>query len=818
MGFRDCIFSARDQGEITAAEADELIAAFERRRARGEAPETAKAALSQELRATAAEDRRILGLAEEARERIAGALRDYRGPDGQPNVFAAALAHLESTGFTGGIASVEGRSKAILGLAMSDLEGMINTFGKSFLAGRRLERARLDNVVREAFGEATGDVVAREMASAWGTVADGLRQRFNEAGGHIGELKNWGLPQSHDAAAMLKAGIDAWKTFIAPRLDLAKMRNPLTGEALSATELNAALDVVWRRVVTDGAIEREPSSGIVGRGMLANQRAEHRFLQFKNADAWLEYQAAFGETDPFAAMMRHLRGMSDDIAAMEILGPNPDATVRWMRSVIDQERAKATVGDDNLFHASAEKAFRSNPSAMLDNLWRIQRGGTVQNLAVATIFENIRNVATSAKLGGAVITAVATDPAMANIARRFAGLPAVNPIMDVIRTFAADKSEALRAGLMMDQALRTLDAEMRFSGALQGAQWSRYLADRTMVLTGLDAWTQARKHLLGLEFMGRVADDLTAATPDPHLAAWLADFGIGEGERAKLAGFVRPREDGAKPILSPKDIADGGERALAETYLEAIHAFVSRGVPETAKVARAVLGDTGRRGDVGSELFRGVFQFKSFALSHTMNLATGLAFERARFGAESAAILGVRAVVGMTVAGFVAYQLKQLANGKDLADPAALKTWGQALATGGGLGILGDFALADVNRYGYSIPETLMGPTGQFFTDAARTGFGIPHEAVGDGSARGGKLAREWLQNWMPGASIFYTKLAYQRLILDQLDYLTDPKAHATFRARQMRAAKATGQGFWWRPGEPAPERAPTIAEQPVGR
>jgi hypothetical protein len=35
-------------------------------------------------------------------------------------------------------------------------------------------------------------------------------------------------------------------------------------------------------------------------------------------------------------MMGHIDGMSRDIALMEILGPNPAATVRWLKDMIEK--------------------------------------------------------------------------------------------------------------------------------------------------------------------------------------------------------------------------------------------------------------------------------------------------------------------------------------------------------------------------------------------------------------------------------------------------------------------------------------------------
>lgn len=67
-------------------------------------------------------------------------------------------------------------------------------------------RAHMDNVVREAFGEDTGDQAAKALAQAWDGTAETARHMFNAAGGAIGKLDGWGLPQMHDPVTVRRAG------------------------------------------------------------------------------------------------------------------------------------------------------------------------------------------------------------------------------------------------------------------------------------------------------------------------------------------------------------------------------------------------------------------------------------------------------------------------------------------------------------------------------------------------------------------------------------------------------------------------------------
>ena len=60
-----------------------------------------------------------------------------------------------------------------------------------------------------------------------------------------------------------------------------------------------------------------------------------------------------------------------------------------------------------------------------------------------------------------------------------------------------------------------------------------------------------------------------------------------------------------------------------------------------------------------------------------------------------------------------------------------------------------------------------------------------------------------------PGSSIWYLRLAWERLFVDQLRRLIDPEAEAAFARTERRYARDFEQGYWWRPGEPTPDRPP---------
>lgn len=817
MSMEDCLRSARDQGALDDEGYEDLARRWREILGEGADPQSAKEALARELRAQAAEARRLAQLTKTTRARIAANLRSYRDHRGRPDVLSAAAGHLEHFGFHG-FSSVEGRYKAIVGMAHAQLEEGLMRYRRTVLLGRRVNKPELDDVVRARFGEGTSSPEAKLFADLFGELAETLRQRFNAAGGQVGKLDDWGLPQWHDARAVVSAGRDTWKTFIKPLLDPARMRDPLTGQPLSASRLEEALDVVYERIVTDGRIERDPTGQRYG-ASLAKQRADHRFLVFKDSGAWQSYAEAFGNPDTFATMMNHIRGMARDIAALEVLGPNPSATVEWLIQTVENQQARATVGKPSLFQAGSEaEAFLKGATARwrLENLWAQVRGGEVVSSRMAHGAAAIRNVITSAVLGSATVLAVSTDPFIANAARRLSQMPTRTWLADVARTFTAyDRKEAVRAGLMLDDALFILGSEARYVGSMAGPTWSRWLADRTLTLSGLTPWTQARKHLFGMEFQAFFADLVESGTAwadmPPSARRALEGYGIREVDWATLATVpIHRATPDAGGILRPAEIA-GVDGRLAERYLEAILQETERAVPAGTKRSRAILEGNTRAGTLLGEFLRGALQFKSFALSFTWNQIEAIARESGSYGLARGARYAGSLMLGLTMGGFLGLQLKQLINGKDPLPATDVRTWQQSMLTGGGLGIFGDFLFADMNRFGQSPWETLLGPTIGAFSDANRVTVGNLQKA-----AQGEEVtfAQDVVQRggrYVPMSSLWYLRLGYQRVFLDQLTYLADPTAHRRFREAERRIQRETGQGYWWAPGEGAPQRAPDL-------
>lgn len=735
----------------------------------------------------------------------------------------AVLAHFDFDERVAGVSDIERRRRAVLGKAHGMVAGLLETFDRDLL-GRVRNPAQLQNVVREAFGKGTGDAAAGELAKAWGEAAEYLRQRFNAAGGNIGKMKDWGLPQVHDAVKVKAAGYRDWRASILPMLDLNRMLDHVTGQPFSPKRLNSMLRDTYDSIVTSGWDER--TLGGRGKGALAKSRAEHRFLIFRDPDQWLDYQARFGAGDTrgspdaiFDVMMGHLDGMARDIAAMEVLGPDPAATVRWLGDMLDKAAATDALPKGRVMTAESRA---STAKFQMDTMYGLFNGELNRpvNAQMARGFSTLRSLQTAAKLGGAAVSAI-TDMGFQATTRAFNGLPVAKVLGDYLQWMApdvkaGDKRLAVRSGLLSEEAAGRMAALHRYQEEFNTPALANRLAGGVMRVTGLARWTQVGRWLFGMEYMGHLADNAgkALADVDPALKTRLDFYGIDAPSwdairqtplyDNKGAQLLRPDDVRQNPALAPAE----AER-LSDLMLEMIQSETRFAVPEAGLRARAVMTGGARPGTAMGEFTRSAMQFKAFPVSIIFTHLLRAVHGRGGLGrAQYVAHL----MIGTTVLGAMAHQTKQLLAGKDPAPMTDPRFWTQAMLQGGGAGIFGDFLFADQTRHGGGLTATLAGPLAGSVEGAGKLIMGnIQQAANGDETNAGRELVR-FLRSNTPGSSIWYARAAMDRIVWGEMQQIMDPDYEAAVQRQVRRAQREFGQGYWWQPGEALPDRAPELS------
>lgn len=811
MSIRACLPGLLADGKISpekAREAGQLFDELERVYRRQFGEQTAAAMASERvleiLERQALQKRRQALLQIQAQKGALAAMGRFAGGagDGPPDP-RAAIALLDRDG-RAPYSNVEGRRKAIIGRSHAMLDRLLREHSRN-LIGEVRQKPQLADIVAELFGRSTRNGHARELADAWSRTAEMLRQRFNAAGGDIGKLERWGLPQAHDSRAVRAAGFEAWRDFTLPLLDRERMIDRDTGAPFADEKLELVLRDVWETIRTDGWSNR--ASGGAGMSKLANRRQEHRFLHFAGPDAWTAYADRFGGGNAFDAMMGHIEGMARDIALMEILGPNPNATVRWLKDTIEKGAALDTAPGTK----AIEKARAAGKA--IDRIYDELTGASRQpeSRAIALGFSALRSMQTAAKLGSATLSAV-TDLGFQFSVRRFNGLPAAKVAGDYLRLLnpaaAEDRLFAVRAGLIADQWSTMAAGSHRYLAEELTGEVSRRLAEGVLRVSGLSAWTQIGRWAFGMEALNAIASsaDRGFDALDPAFRDMLTRYGIGADGWDRIRATPARMERGAEWIM-PADIDD---QQLGDRVLEMILSETDFAVPVGDVRTRALINSVAPRGTWIGEIARSAFLFKTFGISVLLNNGRRV-FEGGTTGSKIGRALAF--VVPATVMGALALQLKDVAKGKDPRPMNAPEFWGAAMLQGGGFGIFGDFLAASQSRFGGGFSETLAGPIAQDLDAIAQ----IVRSARDPDTRESAdwKLAR-FLKQATPGSSLWYLRLGLDRLLADQIQAEIDPDYRQSWR-RLDKAAAEWGQDFWWAPGDTAPERAPDFANAFTG-
>lgn len=759
-------------------------------------------------------------------------MKSYRNAHGQKDM-AAGFRALHDRDEFAPYTNIEAERKAYRGRAQSIMANVLATFRPN-LVGNTRNKASLRSMVHEMFGKDTGDKLAKELAQSANEGFEFLRKTANRLGMAIPKHNNWGMPQTHDTLKTREASMQEWVDFHRPLIDPQKLIDYSRGFNVNALQTDLILKEVYETITTKGFSNSEPAL-TAGKQKLGNKRAEHRFLPFKDSESWLKHHERFGVGDPYSVMMAHIDGMSKDIAMLKVFGPNPEA----MRDFLKESALKSAVQKDASKVKRKGIAFRNwedYTKSLLnqsDNMVDAFSGSlnSPVNESVGRTFAGFRSLHAAAVLGSATISAL-TDVNYQRIAARHAGLPQTRIMSEVLSNIVAldnvsRGTVATRLGLIAEQWSTVGSAQMRYVGEVEGPEIARRMSDFVLRVSGLSPWTQANRWGFGMTFLGDLADNVGTKFGglDPNMQGLMKKYGISEADWDQIRKtplydasvdvdgwsgpgtlFLRPENIVKRTDLTP-ELAD----QLTNKLLRMVQSETEFAVPTVSLKGRVQIVGNTRPGTFQGELLRSAAMYKTFALTI---LNTHINRVLSQPGAYAKGVAAADLAISTTLMGAMALQLKEVVKGKDPRPMEDTKFWTAALVQGGGLGLFGDFLFSDLNRYGGGLPQQLAGPVVQFGDDVIRRAFlgNIFEFAAGDETNFGREMVR-LMRRYTPGGSIWYSRLAYERLLLDQLQLWADPQAKKNLRQQRKRFKRTTGQRFWWNPGTTAPQRGPQLTE-----
>ncbi len=703
-----------------------------------------------------------------------------------------------------GYPNVEYEAEAWYGLFMGPLHKLVEKYHTRFL-GLYTERKSQEKLLKALWGVDTGDTEFSEMAEVMKKVFELARRVYNNHGGGTAYRPDWGLPMSHSDHLIVKVKKEEWVEFTKGLLDRRKMVDE-NGFPMDEKGLDVLLGDIYRMMETGGLVKetKNPTPGL-------SLHSLRRILHFKGPDEWLQYNKRFSERNVFETTKQHLRTMGMDIAMLRIMGPHPDQLHRLVVNMIRHKSVRGKIqGFDRNFKPRERSVNRM--INLLDQLFRVTTGEVDRAVmpGLAVRFANMQHFIYSIKLGFAFLSSLGDIPTMSFTAA-FNGLPVSKVMRRYLGIMMRDekaKKMSLRHGHGPMVWLNEVTTQSRY-GESSHSTWGRKLSEPVMRAQLLSLHTEAGRMAWSIEMEGFIGQNLRKswADIDPDLASFFKRYDITKGDWHAIRSSEPEIVDGVPYFSAEKldnsDVAVKVLRAIAE---EKSYAVI---IPDNR--VRAILTQGTRAGTIPGVIMRILTLFRQFPTGlMTSHLLRYLYIPQRMKRLGYTASFGV----SLTLIGAQAVQIKQIARGQDPYAWDDPELWFQGALQGGGLTFFGEFLLSYLWRNPQKLVEQIFGPYFSLVEDIAElTGGNLYEKVSGEETNFVGELADAAQAN-LPGAGIWYLKLALQRAVFDQLEIMADPKAQARFRRKDRARERITGQESWWKSGDLLPERQPRFPEK----
>jgi len=678
--------------------------------------------------------------------------------------------------------------------------------------------------VREVSGIDTGNKLAKSGAKEWIAASEAMRERFNRGGGDIGKLRYDWLPQPHDQARVLKAGMQQWIDDTIQWVPRDWYRDN-TGAPLDETGMRAALAEMYEPISTGGISELEP--GQKGTSALANRNAEHRVLHFKDADSYLAYMDKYGKGTVFEAMQRHVANFSREIGLLEHFGPNAENTFQYLNdTAIKHDLKQKKTGVLLVSNDEVWKTMSNHYSQAIDPKW-------------AEIGQGVRNFTSAAKLQGNLLSSFADLPTFA-LALQYNHLPVLENVAGFAKRLLVSDKEAIEwanvNGIMADSVISGMN---RWAGDNLAQGWTGKLAHTTQKVTLMNRWTDEAKRTFAIAFQKAITK-ISRGTWDGMDAADRAKYefhGIDEAtfnvwkqatpEKWRGTDMLTAR---AIRAIEGLDIATK-DKAVGK-FLGMIAEEADFAVNSTDLATRARVSSVGQRGTFNGELGRALFLFKSFPMSLISRQLTRL---QQIEGTGAKLQYSASLLISLTLFGALSMQAKDIVAGKDPrdmtgkggSDKAMLaRFWMAAFAQGGGAGIFGDIAYTGVGgnaRGGQPNWTNLFGPVIGTGLDLSNATLGQVGKALNHQQTNIGADAFRIARSNTPFLNLWFAKTALDRAMFHEAQDRLSPG----YLGRMQAAYAKDYGGTYWAPPQRGnifqgtakmPERGPNLKTAIGGR
>jgi len=610
---------------------------------------------------------------------------------------------------------------------------------------------------------------------------------FNAAGGEIRLRKDWGWVQSHNVDAMRKVPMATWVDYTMSEMKRDAMLND-AGQPLSDGELRQRLSAMYIEHTT-----KDPELNHHRFVSPVNNRVHHRELIFKDAEAWLRYADRFGQKDILNAIQFEMDRLAKDVALLQILGPYPRSTIKAL-----------------------EKLLPSSPDrAQLRGLFNQVTGGAYIPLreSVAKWTSGYRSISTAAKLGTSLFINVTSDPILTGITASMNGIPISRVMGEYVKLLASPKHRraAARAGYMAQGWMGDLMGIQRLMGEFNASHAAAQVSDTMMRMVGVPHHTESLRNAYNMAGLGEITEHALNNKGWENLPKRMQ-------KAMSKRGVTKENWDHFRETKPTKDPETGAEfiyienmwtkyhgdeaaarHASAQTIGDWLAVESKYAVVAPTERTKSWLSMWGQPGSVPGETIKMVGLFRSFTIAYTaLHGNRALSME----GGFNKAMYATALTVPLTLAGALVVQMANLSMGKETEDTNTASFWLRAMARGGAWGPASDFLGATVTDNDNAMYDFIGGPVVSDAVQAGRIGQDLAQAFIEDNKAAkhlgdAGSDVVKLIRGLTPGSSLWYTKLAMERLVWDRLQLMLDPGAPSKWAYAEKMAMKEKKQKFY---------------------
>lgn len=672
----------------------------------------------------------------------------------------------------------------------------------STAAGLKKDTVGAWQMVGHLFGVDSGNPVAKLAAKGFEDAATWGSKYVQSAGKIFAEMENWRLPQFWNGDRVRSFGSAAF---------VADVRNAVATGGLKIFD-KEAMEFATKPGRINELIDKAARDIVTEAGSAPAFSKEMRTFHFaqgqKGFDAFRSLQERYGAgQDIMSVLSGHFNSMAREIGLVDVLGPQHAATADMLIKNARQWERSGREGQVGISgKVRAARLLGQESASAIERTYAVQSGlaNGVENVAWAGFLGTLRSMMTASSLGSAIVPAFIGDSVTMALAARSNGIPAVQVIAHAIQAMLGESAAAKQAAAhllvsghaMSDHAIGV----MRYADQTGVPELARKVSDFVLRVSGMNAWTEGAKKAFTMDLLNHIAVNVGKdfASVDAPLAAFLKRNRITAAEWDHLR--AQPLFDfrGAKYFDSSISDKDPVARKLFEGILEE-RMF---GVLEPDSRVRGFTTQGAKAGSIAGELSRAGTMFQSFAMTMMM---THLHATMIRDGLSGNRVLNNVAFFGShLLAGAAIVQARQVLQGKDPIQMNQPRFWAQAGLQGGGAGFFGDLVGGVSQAADRTVIGKFSGPLGGLVDDTAQFGSSLVQGkpgAIGKGI--------DLLKHITPGSNLWFSRLATDRLLFDQIHRWADPRYAEGFARREQRAMTQYGQSYWWRQGETAPQRAP---------